>query len=303
VAKSSGGPGINARARVHSRALFQPENVYLSAPTYLNPKPGAGGGGNADPGEAAGKMHKRGPERTAWGGDVQLGSPRTGSRERNNPQRGRPLQREGRRARGHAWRRECARSRVPGDSAPFRIVPPAPVIGPLHTAYLILFLKEHVRQVNCICGMMRADHRGGWHRHENCISRIFIEKAERCGITRHPAACAFASPCVPPRASPPAAAAGPAEGYFARANPSAVIPAAHPPPSGALGAAFVHFPAASPGSAFPPPPAPGLGFRYVGVFKYTFSGRNNARECTRARAFIPGPPLDLDIFFLAARAL
>jgi hypothetical protein len=32
--------------------------------------------------------------------------------------------------------------------------------------------------------------------------------------------------------------------------------------------------------------------------------RGNVRECTRARAFTPGaPPLDLDRFFLAARAL
>jgi hypothetical protein len=67
VAKSSG--GINACARVHSRALFQPgKRIFVNTPTYQNPKPGAGGGGNADPDEAAGKTHKRGPERTAWGG-------------------------------------------------------------------------------------------------------------------------------------------------------------------------------------------------------------------------------------------
>jgi hypothetical protein len=58
-------------------------------------------------------------------------------------------------------------------------------------------------------------------------SHVFL-KTSTCGITRHPAACAFASPCVPPRAPPPAAARGPTEGYFTRANPSAAVPGANP---------------------------------------------------------------------------
>ena len=43
---------------------------------------------------------------------------------------------------------------------------------------------------------------------------------------------------VPPHASPPPAAAGPAEGYFIHTNPSAAFPEAHPPKSGTCGLAI-----------------------------------------------------------------
>src|SRR6266581_3823027 len=92
----------------------------------------------------------------------------------------------------------------------------------------------------------------------------FLKIDEIRGIARHPAACAFASPCVPPRASPPAAARGPAEGYFTRANSSAAVPGAHPPQSGAPGFALSHLSAASPGHAFAPLSATGLGFGQAG---------------------------------------
>jgi len=139
-----------------------------------------------------------------------------------------------------------------------------------------------------------------------------MEKTERHGITRHPAACTFASLCVPPRAcslllhraallrvisfvracprwsrlphrqepghmrihvavrasthaSPPAAARGPAEGYFTRANPSAAVPVAHLPPSGAPRLVLSCLSAASPGRTFAPLSATGLGFGQAGT--------------------------------------
>ncbi len=70
---------------------------------------------------------------------------------------------------------------------------------------------------------------------------------------------------APLRASPPAAAAGPAEGYFTRANPSAAVPVPHSPPSGAPGLAFSRLSAPSPGRAFAPLSATGLGFGQAGT--------------------------------------
>jgi len=67
----------------------------------------------------------------------QPGLSRTGLCEWNNPQRGHAVQREGMHAGGHAQRRECARSQVPGDAAPFRLFNE--------------FKKAHVRWVT-ICG-------------------------------------------------------------------------------------------------------------------------------------------------------
>ena len=69
---------------------------------------------------------------------------------------------------------------------------------------------------------------------------------------------------APARAPPPAAARGPAEGYFTRANLSAAVPGAHPPQSGAPGFALSHLSAASPGHAFTPLSATGLGFGQAG---------------------------------------
>jgi len=125
-------------------------------------------------------------------------------------------------------------------------------------------------------------------------------------------ACAFASPCVPPRARPlpllrqaplrvisfartrprrsrllhrqttarvricvagraplralpPAAARGPAEGYFTRASPSTEVPGAYPSQSGVPGLALSHLSTASPGRAFAPLSATGLGFGKAGA--------------------------------------
>jgi hypothetical protein len=51
-----GAPGINARAQVHSRTLFQPENyIFVNAPKYPNPKLEVGGGASAGPGDATEK--------------------------------------------------------------------------------------------------------------------------------------------------------------------------------------------------------------------------------------------------------
>ena len=133
----------------------------------------------------------------------------------------------------------------------------------------------------------------------------FIEKTERRGIARHPAACAFASLCVPPRARPlslhraallrvipfaqacprqsrlphrqepshvririavhaparashPAAACGPAEGYFTCANPSTAVPVTHPPQAVRPGSHFCVFPPHHPGARLRPFPLPVL---------------------------------------------
>ena len=45
----------------------------MNAPTYLNPKPGARGGGNADPGEAREKRANAGP-RARLGGGLVIGT-------------------------------------------------------------------------------------------------------------------------------------------------------------------------------------------------------------------------------------
>ena len=58
----------------------------------------------------------------------------------------------------------------------------------------------------------------------------------------------------------PAAADGPAEGYFVCANPSAAVLVAHWPPSGAHGPAFSCLSTTLPGPAFAPLSATGLGF-------------------------------------------
>jgi hypothetical protein len=59
---------------------------------------------------------------------------------------------------------------------------------------------------------------------------------------------------------PPTAADGPAEGYFACANPSAAVPVAYRPSSGARGPVFSHLSPALSGPAFAPLSATGLGF-------------------------------------------
>src|SRR5258707_13791487 len=64
---------------------------------------------------------------------------------------------------------------------------------------------------------------------------------------------------APARAPPPAAARGPAEGYFIRANASAAVPGTHPSQSGAPGFALSRVSAAFPGHAFVPHSATGLG--------------------------------------------
>jgi hypothetical protein len=103
---------------------------------------------------------------------------------------------------------------------------------------------------------------------------------------------------VSPRASPPAAVTGPAEGYFTCTNLSAAVLAAHSPPSGALGFAFSQFSAASPGHAFAPLSTTGLWLGRAGTSPEICIYWHNARECSCACVFIPGaPPLDLDIFF------
>src|SRR5260221_12248774 len=108
------------------------------------------------------------------------------------------------------------------------------------------FLKIDERR-----GMKRADHRGG-------------RMPERRGIARHPVRIRVAVR-APRCASPPAAAAGPAEGYFTRANLSAAVLVAHSPPSGAPGLVFLHLSAPSPGHAFAPLSATGLGFGQAGT--------------------------------------
>jgi len=47
--------------------------------------------------------------------DIQAGPPQTGSCERKNVQRSRPLQQKGGRVRGQARRHECAHCRVPSN--------------------------------------------------------------------------------------------------------------------------------------------------------------------------------------------
>jgi len=93
----------------------------------------------------------------------------------------------------------------------------------------------------------------------------------------------------PPRASPPAAARRPTEGYFTRASTSAAVPGAQPSQSGAPGLAFSRFFAESPGCAFAPLSATGLGFGKAGTAPGNsfYLMRGNAREYTRTRAFTP----------------
>ena len=138
--------------------------------------------------------------------------------------------------------------------------------------------------------MKRADNQGGTDT-KIFTSQFFIETAERHAPPRHrlrapararpttaadspamhPPACTIALLCDPrPRASPPAAATGPAEGSFARANPSAAVPVAHPPPSGALGHAFVRFPCRFARARIRAASRTGLGFGYIGAFTNTF---------------------------------
>jgi len=88
----------------------------------------------------------------------QPGLPQMGSCKWNNPQRGSAVQREGTRAGGHAQRRECARSWVPGNAALFRLFNE--------------FKKEHVATGNNL-RQKWADHRGAWRRHENLYKLIF----------------------------------------------------------------------------------------------------------------------------------
>ena len=182
----------------------------------------------------------------------------------------------------------------------FSCPPARPDDRPISCRGSHLFLKTNtcISRVFQIRGMKRAGHRGGWQ--------------ERT-------ACAFASPCVPPRARPlpllrqaplrvisfartrprrsrlphrqtparvricvagraprarapsrcsappPAAARGPAEGYFTRASPSTEVPGAYPSQSGAPGLALSRLSAASPGRAFAPLSATGLGFGKAGA--------------------------------------
>ena len=122
-------------------------------------------------------------------------------------------------ANAHAQRRECARSRVPGDAVPFR-----------RTC------------INDISGNCRTCMEGGTARHRQAPSCVRIRVAVRARA----------------RAPPPAAARGPGEGYLTRANPFAAVPGAYPSQSGAPGFAFSRFSAASPGHAFAPLSATGL---------------------------------------------
>src|SRR5260221_9416098 len=69
---------------------------------------------------------------------------------------------------------------------------------------------------------------------------------------------------APARAPPPAAARGPAEGYFIRANASAAVPGTHPSQSGAPRFALSRVSAAFPGHAFVPLSATGLGSGQAG---------------------------------------
>ena len=112
----------------------------------------------------------------------------------------------------------------------------------------------------------------------------------------------------PPHASPPPAVAGPAEGYFICANPSAVFPVAHPPKSGMCRLAFLHLSAASPRHMFAPLSATGQGFGQAGRTPEKYICFNKcAGMHSGARVFTPEPrappPLDLDRIFLKARAL
>jgi len=149
--------------------------------------------------------------------DIRAGPPRTGSRERKNAQRSRPLQRKGGRVRGQARRRECARCRVSGDGGPLRVLNEKSTcrifdvratrpanIGPFQPRMHVTYLPTSILKINNICGNETARYSGRVARTPKILtSRFFIENAERLAIARHPAACAFAPPCLPPHAPPP----------------------------------------------------------------------------------------------------
>ena len=84
--------------------------------------------------------------------------------------------------------------------------------------------------------------------------------------------------CTSPLGTP-TAADGPTEGVFICANPSAAVPVAHWPPSGARGPTFA------------PLSTTGLGFLRGRKIPGYVLARNNVRECSHVRVFIPGPYL------------
>ena len=123
-----------------------------------------------------------------------------------------------------------------------------------------------------------------------------------CSIARNPAACAITLVCDPPACtSPPAAATGPAEGYFARRNWSAVVPVAHPPPSNALRPAFVHFSRRFAHACVRT--ASRCRFRVrecYGIRKYMYFG---LKLHLHVRSFPAPPPLDLATIFFSGMCL
>ena len=109
---------------------------------------------------------------------------------------------------------------------------------------------------------------------------------------------------APLRTSHPTVARGPAKGYFTCTNPSAAVPVTYPPPQAVRpGLHFCIFPPHRPDAHLRPFPLPALCSDQWGHpprYMLVEITHGNALGC----ALIPGaPPLDLDRFCLAARAL
>ena len=118
-------------------------------------------------------------------------------------------------------------------------------------------------------------------------SRFFIEKAEG---PASPTRCACAAALAPTRATPSAAAAGPAEGSFTCANRSTASPLAYLPSSVVPGLAFSPFPDALQECAFAPHSTTVPEFAYAGTRVQTYFRADitpgNALAHTH---FTPGP--------------
>jgi len=104
--------------------------------------------------------------------------------------------------------------------------------------------------------------RGQAQRHECARCRVCGDANESARAMPAPTRVAVLAPA---RASPSAAATGPAAHLFTRGNPSAAIPLAYPSSSAVRADAFSHLSAAGPGRAFAPLSATGLGFGQAGT--------------------------------------
>ena len=130
------------------------------------------------------------------------------------------------------------------------------IIGAAACAFTSLCVPPRTRPLPLQCttpmrviSFVRTHPRRSWLQHHQEPDRVRIRIAVR----------------APARVPPPAAARGPAEGYFIHANASTAVPGTHPSQSGAPGFALSRVSAAFPGHAFAPLSATGLGSGQAGT--------------------------------------